>query len=702
MQRVLLVFICMGLSLNSLYSQWVPTDGPYEGINVLTAFEHDSKYFASTYSCGLFSKYQDDGRWTLNSDIHTRAFTIKGDSLFADAHRWSGGSSRELGIYLFDLNNPEARPKPLNPLTANNLIHSDSCLFGGNEIDGFFKLSFDGSGLEYFNEGLPVDTIFSPWQPPVYQIHVTAVELSGGYFFAGTDKGIYRSTHDLPLWEEVNNGLAKGRVTFIQHLQDTLYAAISENLYAGIDDGLSWTLLYTAPTKITSFQKIDNQLFISTESDGVFMSEDNGTNWREMNSGLDDLSVNFILAGGSSIICGTSSQGVYTYDSEAWTKDNSGMICSFIRGLTSTNSKLVALTDQHVYLQDGDSYAEITPNLKSDLFPNADHRGDTIFVSSYFSQGPWPYISQSIFYSSDDGNSWAEIDSLPYTSAGGNTEHKIYINGNTLYAWSQDKLYFTEDMGSSWRNMNLPQQYCNRFVNFLVYKGIPFATTCGGELIRRNNSGQWILSNNGLPALRGAQGIAYLDDAMFTWVPFNGMYASMDMGYTWSFTGAGLNTEGFGFRDFAVAGQELYVVTGPGVVGTKDYGQNWYSCNTGLKNLNVSSLVFLNDTLYAGTYGNGVWKRAVNDISLSVQETRIKPDNIRIYPNPASDYLVIESSTPIDNISILDLLGRPVLSEQPNSKQLDIRDIPAGIYILILRSGREYWRGRIIISPNQY
>lgn len=702
MQRILLFIIGLGLSLTNINAQWVQTDGPYEDINVLAGFEHDSKYFASAYSCGLFSKYPDEGRWALNSDLHIRAFTLKGDSLFADAHRWSGGSSRELGIYLFDLNNPEARPKPLNSLTANALIHSDSCLFGGNEIDGFFKLGFDGSGLEYFNEGLPVDTIFSPWQPPVYLIHVTAVALSGGYFFAGTGEGVYRSTHDLDGWEEVNNGLTKGRVTLINSLQDTLYAAISEKLYSSINEGISWTLIYTAPSKITSFQKSGRQLFVSTETDGVYLSADNGTGWEVINSGLGDLSVNFVLVSDSSVMCGTQSHGIFTFDTGVWKADNSGMVCSFIRDLSSTNTKLVALTDNHVYLQDGGSYTEITPDLRSDLFPNADHRGDTIFLSSYYLQSRWPYIYQSIFFSSDDGDNWSEIDSLPYTSAGGDSEHNIYINGNTLYAWSQDKLYFTDDMGSSWRNMNLPQEYCNAFGDFLVYKGIPFATTCGGELIRRNNSGQWVLSNNGFPVGRGSQGIAYCGDAMFTWVPFNGMYVSMDTGYNWSFAGAGLNTEGFGFRDFALAGQELYVVTGPGVVGTKDYGQNWYSCNTGLKNLNVSSLVFLNDTLYAGTYGNGIWKRAMNDISLSVEETILEPVKIKLYPNPASDYLVIESPGSVDNIEIIDLLGRPVKSVKPAGNLLDISDIPPGIYVLIVWSGREYWRGRFIISANQY
>jgi hypothetical protein len=246
--------------------------------------------------------------------------------------------------------------------------------------------------------------------------------------------------------------------------------------------------------------------------------------------------------------------------------------------------------------------------------------------------------------------------------------------------------------------MNLPQQYCNAFRDFLVYKGIPFATTCGGELIRRNNTGQWVLSNNGLPAVRGAQGLAYCDDAMFTWVPYNGMYASVDMGHTWSFAGAGLNGEGFGFRDFAAAGRELYVVTGPGVVGTKDYGQNWYACNTGLKNLNVSSLLFLNDTLYAGTYGNGVWKRAVNDISLGINEVETSRETIRVYPNPASDYIVIDCSPEIEEVVITDPVGRVVYSGKPSSKILNISYIPAGMYILLVRSGAGTAYSGIIIN----
>jgi hypothetical protein len=58
---------------------------------------------------------------------------------------------------------------------------------------------------------------------------------------------------------------------------------------------------------------------------------------------------------------------------------------------------------------------------------------------------------------------------------------------------------------------------------------------------------------------------------------------------------------------------------------------------------------------------------------------------MRIYPNPARDYLVIESNRMISEACLYDFLGRMVISNngmEERVKQLPVSDLTPGIYIL--------------------
>lgn len=683
------------------YSQWIQTDGPHGNSNVLTFFEHDSDYFASTNLCGFFSKSSVENSWNLNSDIYFKTYTIKGDSLFADAHYFSGGLSRDMGVQLFDLNNPEAVPTTVNSmLSPQALCHSDTCLFGGDETNGFFKLSFDGSNLNYYNNGLPTDSIWNPWGGYYYETTVTAVEVTDNYIFCGTNYGVYRCDTNL-IWSEINTGISTGSVTFIKEINDTLYTAIEQNLYYSSDDGNIWTLIYTAPSSLTSFQKQGIQVFVSTLDSGVYNSINNGTSWSSMNIGLTDLSVNFITKLDSIVFCGTATKGVFVYHEGTWLDNNSGMVSSLIRDMTCTNSNLVAIDDKRIYLKNNNYYLDITPSIINDIFLNIDNMGDTIFVSNYYMQSNWPYINQFFHYSYDNGITWTEIGNLPYTSPGGNSSHNIHIEKNRIYAFSDEKLFYSDDLCLNWTDICLPSQYCNSFNDFAVYNSQPFAAACGnGQLVKLDNTNNWILSNNGLPTDREPLDIAYCDSAVFTYVLVHGMYVSMDNGDNWTYASNGLNTGDFGIRDFANYGRDLFVSTENGVFVTSNYGQNWYECNDGLKNLNTSALKILQDTLYVGTYGNGIWKRAIGDINLSESEHQGNSLDFKVFPNPANEYFKVE--LPYYGkfeIQIFDIMSRCIFIKSIVTDEIiDVSDIPDGCYLVILKAKENIKTNKLIIN----
>jgi hypothetical protein len=700
MKKTLLLLIGLGIGLSQMNAQWIQTNGPYNNSNIHAIFAHDSTTFATTDLCGLFSKSSDENFWNLHSNIYFNTFTIKGDSLFADAQYFSGGMSRDMGVMLFDLNNPDASPIPVySMITSQALKHTDSCLLGGNQRNGFFKLNFDGTAFDYFNVGLPTEVV---WTPTSYylQTNVTAIEISNDYILCGTNKGIYRANSDLNQWHEINEGLPLGHVTFIEEIHDTIYASIEAKLFYSDNGGDAWIQIYSAPSKITSFVKDGAELFVSTINNGVRKSIDNGINWSSMNNGLTDLSVKKIFKSDSTIKCGTSTKGIFKFQDGAWFDDNAGMVSSLIRDMTAIDNHVVALTDKNVFINSHNSFVEISPNVSRDVFLNIDNMGDTIFISDYYMQSNWPYVNQFFHYSYDHGNTWAEIGNLPYTSAGGSSEHAIYVENNRIYASSSEKMFYTDNLGLSWVDISLPSQYCNRFNAFEVINSQPFAAACnGGQLLKLDNTNGWILSNNGLPLDRPPTGLAYCDSAVFTNIELIGMYVSFDNGQHWTYASNGLNSDNKGIRDFACKGQHLFVTTANGVFVTSNYGQNWNECNDGLKNLNTSALSILKDTLYVGTYGNGIWKRAIDDINLSIGEHQDNVSNFNIFPNPAKEYFKVElPDYESFEIQVCDIMGRSIfIIPSTTNEKIDISGIQNGTYMVIVRVNDKKFIRKLII-----
>ena len=82
----------------------------------------------------------------------------------------------------------------------------------------------------------------------------------------------------------------------------------------------------------------------------------------------------------------------------------------------------------------------------------------------------------------------------------------------------------------------------------------------------------------------------------------------------------------------------------------------------------------------------------VQGAMIGLQE--FKTSNINVYPNPTADYLSIFGNFEIKKLSIVDFLGREFSKEitvinEDNDIKLDVRNIPNGIYFLII-NGRNF------------
>lgn len=110
------------------------------------------------------------------------------------------------------------------------------------------------------------------------------------------------------------------------------------------------------------------------------------------------------------------------------------------------------------------------------------------------------------------------------------------------------------------------------------------------------------------------------------------------------------------------------------------YGQNYY-----LKTLrNGSSILWENTDILTG----------VADLSLPA---------IKIYPNPASDYMILSAPYEIHEIQMMDMNGQMVLTMKEenrwgNKVVIRLDDLPKGLYLLRMRSNERYFHKKIMLE----
>jgi len=84
----------------------------------------------------------------------------------------------------------------------------------------------------------------------------------------------------------------------------------------------------------------------------------------------------------------------------------------------------------------------------------------------------------------------------------------------------------------------------------------------------------------------------------------------------------------------------------------------------------------------------------------AVKQTNDKSTIFKIYPNPASSEIAMENSESIADLTIIDALGRSVLSAIPNQTKspINIANIPDGFYTAMIKSNGKMYSQKLIIE----
>jgi photosystem II stability/assembly factor-like uncharacterized protein len=338
------------------------------------------------------------------------------------------------------------------------------------------------------------------------------------------------------------------------------------------------------------------------------------------------------------------------------------LIASFVASFAVNSTATFAVSEMGVFrtMDEGASWICVNndmPGATSAISLAA--CGDKIFVGTL----------GGVYKSINNGANWSLAhNGLPvsYLSIG------LASDGYNLYAITDEKnIYKSTDYGGNWYVVYtlLPAYTVDR----AIYADGPNVYVGEwGQVIMSNNGGlNWSIKDWGLP-LKYITAFATNASSIFVSTGGDGVYLSVNNGSTWASTG--LSNEFC--QTLALNMPTLFTGTAQhGVLASSDNGGSWNPINTGLTNNRIEILSVIGNYLLAGTYGSGVWKRLLTEIT-GLNPVNIPESGISVYPNPAMEKITIglPGLANLHNtvVSIYNARGELLIQRTINNRREDI------------------------------
>ena len=318
--KILLVstLVLLGLCNNAnSQSQWIQTNTLPPGGSVWAMATIGNNLFAGTASGGVYFSNDDGASWIQRNgafpSMQVYSFAVSGNDIYAG----TGAGGGSAGIYKSSdngLNWINVTPSTMSGVyQVKALTVNSTHIFAGTHTGGIFMSLLSGissSSWSSFNTGLTNESIFS-------------LKIKGTTIYAGTyGDGVWISPTNSPSWSLTSSTMPVYS-DYIQALDvsgTTIFAGNRSGLpvlYRSIDNGTNWIQSNTNifnDKPVNAIYNNGSEVYVGTDSSGMFLSTDNGITWSQYNQGFKDslgtwfcnqINVRSIVFTGTNIFAGT-------------------------------------------------------------------------------------------------------------------------------------------------------------------------------------------------------------------------------------------------------------------------------------------------------------------------------------------------------------------------------------------------------------